>query len=224
MTSAEEAEVTSVPLKGIRRVAARRMVQAWAAPVFHLTIEVDMTAALAVGKQIPGATVTDVLLAAVARSLTASPGLNAHFADEVVALHAEVNLGLAVATDAGLTVPVIHGASRLTVPEVAERRKDLVGRARSGRLSMSDIEGGTFTLSSLGMLGVDRFDAILNPPQVGILAVGSTRQRPVAQDGQVLVRPVAEMTLTCDHRAVDGVMGATMLGRLRQELATVSHG
>jgi pyruvate dehydrogenase E2 component (dihydrolipoamide acetyltransferase) len=210
--------VTTVPLKGIRRVAARRMVEAWAAPVFHLNVSVDMTTALAVSRQAAGATVTDVLLLATARALQAHPGLNAHFADEAVTLHEAVNLGLAVATDAGLTVPVIHGVQSLSLTEIGERRKDVVTRARAGRLGMADIQGGTFSVSNLGMLRIDRFDAILNPPQVGILAVGSTTERPVVRDGQVTVRPMADLTLTCDHRAVDGATGAGMLARLRQHL------
>lgn len=212
-----DAGVTQVPLKGIRRIAARRMVTAWAAPVFHLTAEVDMTSALEVGRR-PGVTVTDVLLLATARALWANPGLNAHYADEVVTMHSVVNLGIAVTTDAGLTVPVVHGVEALTLSEVSERRKDVVTRARNGKLERKDVEGGTFTVSNLGMLGVDRFDAILNPPQVGILAVGSTRARVVVRDGEMLVRPVAELTLTCDHRAVDGATGAGLLGALREAL------
>jgi pyruvate dehydrogenase E2 component (dihydrolipoamide acetyltransferase) len=220
MTAVEEGapQVTQVPLKGIRRVAARRMVEAWAAPAFHLNVRVDMEAAVAVGRSVPGATVTDLLLSATARALQAAPALNAHYADEVVTLHRAVNLGLAIATDAGLMVAVVHGVDELSLAEIAERRKDLVTRARSGKLGRQDIEGGTFTVSNLGMRGIDRFDAILNPPQVGILAVGSTSQQAVVRDGEVVVRPVAELTLTCDHRAVDGATGAAMLSRLRAEL------
>jgi pyruvate dehydrogenase E2 component (dihydrolipoamide acetyltransferase) len=210
--------VTRVPLKGIRRVAARRMVTAWQAPVFHLTVEVDMSGVLDVGTRAPGSTVTDALLLATARALVAAPGLNAHYADEVVELNRAVNLGVAVATDAGLMVPVIHGVEELSLAEVAERRRDVVGRARSGGLSMKDVEGATFTVSNLGMLGIDRFDAILNPPQVGILAVGSTKPRPVVVGDTVQVRPIAEMTLTCDHRAVDGAAGARVLSALRAEV------
>jgi pyruvate dehydrogenase E2 component (dihydrolipoamide acetyltransferase) len=186
--------------------------------VFHLSADVDMTSALAVGRREPGATVTDALLLATARALQASPGLNAHYEDEVVTTYTAVNLGIAVATPAGLTVPVLHGVEALSLTEIRERRTELVVRAREGRLVRADVEAATFTVSNLGMLGVDRFDAILNPPQVGILAVGSTRQRPVVVDGQVQVRPVAELTLTCDHRAVDGATGAGLLSRLRQEL------
>ncbi len=219
MTAAvSEDGTTVVPLKGIRRTAARRMVKAWESPVFHLSADVDMTAALEVGRRQPGATVTDALLLATAQALVANPALNAHYADEVVTLHAAVNLGVAVATEAGLTVPVVHGVQDLSVSELCERRRDVVARARSGALAMADVSGATFTVSNLGMLGVDRFDAILNPPQVGILAVGATRERAVVRDGAVEVRPIAELTLTCDHRAVDGAAGAGLLAALRSAL------
>ena len=212
---------TSAPLKGIRRIAARRMVEAWQAPVFHLTVTVDMTHALGTGKRVPGATVTDGLIRACADALLAVPELNAHYADEIITTYDVVNIAIAVATDAGLTVPVVHNAHRLELPEIAERRKDVVQRARAGKLSMADYDGGTFTVSNLGMLGIDYFDAILNPPQVAILAVGATKPTPVVIDGAVAVRPLANFTLTCDHRAVDGAAGARLLGALRTRLESV---
>jgi pyruvate dehydrogenase E2 component (dihydrolipoamide acetyltransferase) len=211
---------TVTPLKGIRRTAARRMVAAWAVPVFHLTVEVDMTAALATKDRAPGATVTDALLAACTAALRAQPALNAHCADDAVTTFDRVNLGLAVATDAGLVVPVITDAGALDLPGLADARRDVVGRARAGQLKMADVSGGTFTVSNLGMLGIDRFDAILNVPQVAILAVGATRQRQVWNGGDPVWRPIAEMTLTCDHRAVDGATGAGFLGALRELLQT----
>lgn len=209
---------TVTPLKGIRRTAARRMVAAWAAPVFHLTVEVDMTRALGVKERQPGATVTDELLRACAAALAAHPSLNAHYADEVVTAFDEVNLGLAVATDAGLVVPVIHDAGALDLVGLASARRDITGRAREGKLQMADVSGGTFTVSNLGMMGIDRFDAILNVPQVAILAVGGTRHRHVWNDGDPVWRPVAELTLTCDHRVVDGAAGAGFLADLRAAL------
>lgn len=207
-----------VPLKGIRRTAARRMVAAWAAPVFHLQVGVDMTAALRTGKSVEGATVTDVLIMATAAALRAYPAMNATYADEVVTQYEQVNVGVAVATAAGLVVPVIHGVHGLSISDVAALRRDVVTRARTGALAMADVQGGSFTISNLGMFGIDRFDAILNTPQVGILAVGSTVERAVVADGQVVVRPVAELTLTCDHRAVDGATGAGFLAHIRAEL------
>jgi pyruvate dehydrogenase E2 component (dihydrolipoamide acetyltransferase) len=218
MTRTVELEGTTVPLKGIRRTAARRMVAAWAVPVFHLSVEVDMTAALATKHHTPGATVTDALLASCASALKTHPAVNAHCADEAVTVFDRVNLGLAVATDAGLVVPVIQDAGSLDLPGLAEARRDLVARARAGKLGMADVTGGTFTVSNLGMLGIDYFDAILNLPQVAILAVGATRQRQVWNGGDPAWRPITELTLTCDHRAVDGATGAAFLTAVRDLL------
>lgn len=206
---------TQTKLTGIRRTAARRMIAAWAAPVFHLTVEVDMTNALRTKESEPTATVTDALLAACATALRAHPALNAHYAAEVVTTFDTVHLGVAVATDAGLMVPVIHGADGLGLAGLAAARKDVVARARAGRLAMADVSGGTFTVSNLGMMGIDRFDAILNVPQVAILAVGSTRHRQVWNAGDPAWRPIAEFTLTCDHRAIDGATGAAFLAAVR---------
>jgi pyruvate dehydrogenase E2 component (dihydrolipoamide acetyltransferase) len=217
MTVTEQGAVTT-PLKGIRRTAARRMVAAWEAPVFHLEVEVDMTSALGVRERVEGATVTDALLQACARALIEHPALNAHYADEAVTTFERAHLGLAVATDAGLVVPVIHGADRLDLAGLADARRDVAVRAREGRLQMDDVTGGTFTVSNLGMMGIDRFDAILNVPQVAILAVGSTRHRQVWNDGDPVWRHTAQLTLTCDHRAVDGATGAAFLGTLRAHL------
>ena len=226
MTATEQAaameqatfEGVAKPLAGIRKIAARRMVEAWAAPVFHLSVNIDMSAVLAANLKAIGATVTDAILHASASALVAQPGMNAHFADNVVTTFSDVNIGLAVATEKGLTVPVLHRLQGATVTEIADRRKDVVTRARTGKLSMRDITDGTFTVSNLGMLGIDQFDAILNPPQVAILAVGSTAQTPVVVNGEVQVRPIASFTLTCDHRAVDGATGAALLTGIRDAL------
>jgi pyruvate dehydrogenase E2 component (dihydrolipoamide acetyltransferase) len=221
VTATEQAptfEGISKPLAGIRKIAARRMVQAWAAPVFHLSVNVDMSAVLAANLKAIGATVTDAILYASAGALVAQSGMNAHFADNVITTFTDVNIGLAVATDKGLTVPVLHRLQGATVTDIAGVRKDVVTRARTGKLSMRDISDGTFTVSNLGMLGIDQFDAILNPPQVAILAVGSTAQTPIVVDGEVQVRPIASFTLTCDHRAVDGATGAGLLSGIRDAL------
>jgi pyruvate dehydrogenase E2 component (dihydrolipoyllysine-residue acetyltransferase) len=217
-TSVAELTGVTTKLKGIRRTAARRMIAAWEAPVFHVSVEVDMSAALARKSATPGATVTDVLLAACARALSEHPALNAHYGDESITVFDRVNLGIAVATDAGLVVPVIHDVQELDVSGIASARREVVEKARTGKLSMADVTGGTFTVSNLGMLGVDYFDAILNIPQVAILAVGSTRQRQVWNDGDPAWRPISGMTLTCDHRAVDGAAGAGLVATLRRLL------
>lgn len=219
--TSEQLTGTVVPLKGIRRTAARRMVAAWEAPVFHLSVDVDMSSALTVRDRVEGATVTDALLLACAAALTAQPALNAHYGDETITTFDAVNLGMAVATEAGLVVPVIHGADAMELADVAAARRDITTRAREGRLQMADVTGGTFTVSNLGMMGVDSFDAILNVPQVAILAVGSTRHQQVWDDGEVAWRPLARMTLTCDHRAVDGATGAGFLAALRSRLESI---
>ena len=217
-TSVAELTGVTTKLKGIRRTAARRMIAAWEAPVFHVSIEVDMSAALARKGATPGATVTDVLLSACAQALSQHPALNAHYGDESITVFDRVNLGIAVATDAGLVVPVIHDVQDLDVSGIASARREVVEKARTGKLTMADVSGGTFTVSNLGMLGVDYFDAILNIPQVAILAVGSTRQRQVWNNGEPAWRPIAGMTLTCDHRAVDGATGAGLVATLRRLL------
>ena len=211
-------EGVSKPLAGIRKIAARRMVEAWAAPVFHLSVNVDMSTVLAANLKALGATVTDAILLACASALTKQPGMNAHFADNVVTTFSDINIGLAVATEKGLTVPVLHRLQGAGLADIAAARKDVVTKARTGKLAMRDISNGTFTVSNLGMLGIDAFDAILNPPQVAILAVGSTAQTPVVVDGEVKIRPLASFTLTCDHRAVDGATGAGLLTAIRDAL------
>lgn len=212
----------TTPLKGIRRTAARRMVAAWVAPVFHLSVEVDMSAALAAKTQTAGATVTDVLVASCAHALREHPALNAHFADEAITVFEQVNVGIAVATDAGLVVPVIHGVDQLDVAGIANARREVVNKARQGKLGMADVSGGTFTVSNLGMFGIDYFDAILNVPQVAILAVGGTRQQQIWNNGEPVWRPMSELSLTCDHRAIDGATGAGFLATLRQQLESAS--
>lgn len=213
----------SKPLAGIRKIAARRMVEAWAAPVFHLGVDVDMSAVLAADLKSIGGTVTDAILLACAGALAENPSLNAHFADNVVTTFEDVNIGLAVATEKGLTVPVLHRLQGVELAGIAGIRKDVVTRARSGKLSMADISDGTFTVSNLGMLGIDQFDAILNPPQVAILAIGSTKRVPVVVDDGVQARPIARFTLTCDHRAVDGATGAGLLTAIRTRLEAANQ-
>jgi len=217
--AAPEYPGVSKPLAGIRKIAARRMVEAWAAPVFHLGVDVDMSAVLAADLKAVGSTVTDAILQACAAALVEQPGMNAHFADNVSTTYADVYFDDAAATEKGLTVPVLHRVQGGSLSDIAGKRKDVVSRARIGKLSMKDISDGTFTVSNLGMLGIDEFDAILNPPQIGILAIGSTRKLPVAGDsGGVELRPISRFTLTCDHRAVDGATGAGLLAAIRRHL------
>ena len=202
------------------KLMVRAMNAAWAAPMFAVTVEVDMTAATA--RRSPGVTLTDVILADCAITLRDYPALNAHWQDGSVAEYDRVNLGLAVASEKGLTVPVIHGADGLSLEQIAHSRKTLVERVRAGRIGIAQVMGGTFTVSNLGMFGVTRFAAIINPPQVAILAVGGTIQRHVWNGGDPQWRPMAEFTLTSDHRAVDGARAAAFLDDLRRRLETAA--
>lgn len=205
-------------LKGMRRTAARRMIVAWEAPVFHITVEVDMTEAARAKEVVPGATVTDVIVQATAHALTVVPAVNVHVDGEAIVSFQRAHVGIAVATEKGLTVPIIHNADQLDLEEIAQRRRDIVGRARSGGLGRDDITGGTFTISNLGMLGVTRFDAIVNAPQAAILAVGATIRRNIWTEDGGSWRPIAEFTLTSDHRALDGAVAAEFLAALKSKL------
>ena len=209
-------EGRAVPLSKTARTMAKYMSQAWQAPMFGLTAEVDMSAASA--RRVEGTTLTDVIVEASARALQANPRLNAHFRDESVVFYDDCNVGLAVAAEKGLIVPVIHGAQKLSLAEIGARRRELIGKARNGGLKVPDVTGGTFTVSNLGMFDVTRFTAIINPPQVAILAVGSTVHRHVWNGGEPAWRPIAEFTLTSDHRAVDGAAAAAFLQTLKTTL------
>ncbi len=156
-------------------------------------------------------TFTDLLVKVVAAALREHPRLNASCNGGTITLNNEVHVGLAVATDDGLVVPVIHNADSLNVRAIAEQRQALVDRAQANRLRPEDIRGGTFTISNLGMYGVDVFNAIINAPQVAILAVGRIIERVIPVDGQPSVQPMMALTLSCDHRAVDGARGAQFL-------------
>jgi pyruvate dehydrogenase E2 component (dihydrolipoamide acetyltransferase) len=211
------AEVEVVPLTSLRRTIARRMTEAWQAPAFQISMSADMTRALAVRARLvelgdtPKPTISDLLTKVAAAALMRHRAVNAHFAGDSVRLFPTADIGIAVATDRGLVVPVIRGCERRTVAEIAAARADLVERARSGKLQQADLEGGTFTISNLGMYGVEQFVAVLNPPQAAILAVGASQETPVAVDGAVEIRPLMNLTLTCDHRTIDGATAADFL-------------
>jgi len=217
-------EVETRPLTSIRRTIARRLTEAWTVPVFQLTISVDMTRANALLAKLREAnpdvriTATDVLTRLSAAALMRHRDVNAQFTDDAILVFPSANVGIAVAAPQGLVVPVVKGAERLTIPQIATVRADLVARARDAKLRGEDLDGGTFTISNLGMFGVEQFIAVLNPPQAAILAVGSTDDRVVAVDGVPAVRPTMTLTLTCDHRAVDGAAGADFLRTLKASL------
>jgi pyruvate dehydrogenase E2 component (dihydrolipoamide acetyltransferase) len=222
--AAPPGEVEIVELTSIRKTIARRLTEAWEAPVFQLTATADASELVETRERLvelleedqTKPTVNDVLTRLVASALMRHRPVNAHFVDGTIHRHPTANVGIAVATPNGLVVPVIRQAERRSVQEIASVRADLVSRARAGKLQLVDLEDGTFTISNLGMYGIEQFIAVLNPPQVAILAVGSIEERPRALDGDVLVVPTMTMTLTCDHRAIDGSEGAEFLRTVKQ--------
>jgi pyruvate dehydrogenase E2 component (dihydrolipoamide acetyltransferase) len=214
-------EVESRPLSNIRKTIARRLTQAWTVPAFQLTVNVDMSRPNElVAKQRElnpdvRITITDVLTKLSAQALMRHRDMNVQYSDDALLVFPHADVGIAVAAPQGLVVPVVRAAERLTIAQIAEVRADLVGRARDGKLRAEDLEGGTFTISNLGMYEVDQFIAVLNPPQASILAVGSTRDQVVPRDGDLHIVPLMTMTITCDHRAVDGATGAEFLKTLK---------
>jgi pyruvate dehydrogenase E2 component (dihydrolipoamide acetyltransferase) len=202
----------------MRKTIARRLTEAWQAPVFQLGITVDMSRALPLRERLvelhgDGAkpTISDLITKICASALMRHRAVNALYKGDAVELHPTANIGIAVAVPNGLVVPVIPGCERKSIAEIAAVRAELVERARAGKLQQGDLDGGTFTISNLGMYGIERFIAVLNPPQAAILAVGSIEDKVVPVDGQPAVRPRMELTLTCDHRAIDGATGAEFL-------------
>lgn len=211
------------------RIMAQRLQQSWTTvPHFYLERDVN-AAALAQWRkalQVRSSakiTYTDLMVKAVAAALRKHPRINASWHNEQIVANHEINVGLAVAVEDGLLVPVVHGADRLGLSEIAGRRIDLVDKAQSGKLAPADLADGTFTISNLGMFGVERFNAIVNPPQAAILAVGAIVDRVVPVNGQPAVQPMMTLTLSCDHRIVDGARAAqflqTLVGYLEEPLS-----
>jgi pyruvate dehydrogenase E2 component (dihydrolipoamide acetyltransferase) len=221
-----QGEVERLELSNVRRTIARRLTEAWTVPVFQLTVSADMTRASALVKAHREAnpdvklTVTDILTKVCAQALLRHRPVNAAFTGDAILRFPTANVGIAAATPAGLIVPVIRSAERLSLAELAAARTDLVTRARDGKLKAADLEEGTFTISNLGMpqYGIEQFVAVLNPPQAAILAVGATEERAVVRAGQVEVLPMVTLTATFDHRAVDGADGAEFLHTVKTYL------
>ena len=216
--AAAPGEVELEPLTSLRKTIARRMTEAWQAPAFQLSITADMGRASELRERLvelhadgPKPTISDLLTKVCAAALMRHRAVNALYTEAGIELHPTANVGIAVAIPKGLVVPVIRSAERKTIPELAAERADLVSRAREGKLRQEDLDGGTFTISNLGMYGIEAFTAVLNPPQAAILAVGAVVEQPVIVDGELDVRPRMHLTLTCDHRSLDGATGAEFL-------------
>jgi pyruvate dehydrogenase E2 component (dihydrolipoamide acetyltransferase) len=194
------------------------------APHFYITMDIDMTAVtkLRIDWKEQGAdsapSINDIIVHACARALKDFPSLNSTFTEQGIKLHKDINIGMAVALEEGLVVPVVCNADRLSLRETAAKSRELIDKAQKKKLFPLDYEGGTFTVSNLGMLGVDSFIAIINPPQCAILAVGRVAPRVVAENDMFSIRPVLTATLSADHRVVDGAIAARFLQEIKRLL------
>lgn len=219
----------ALPMSRPWRIMAQRLQQSWTTvPHFYLERDVNASALGQWRKALQARssakiTYSDLMVKTVAAALRKHSRLNASWQNEQIIPNQEINVGLAVAVDDGLLVPVVHNADRLGLAEIAVRRIDLVEKAQSGKLPPADLANGTFTISNLGMFGVERFNAIVNPPQAAILAVGAIVDRVVPVNGQPAVQPMMTLTLSCDHRIVDGARAAqflqTLVGYLEDPLS-----
>jgi len=213
-----------VPLSSIRKTIAKRMTESKAtAPHFYVTVEVDMEPAIAFREQILNATelkisYTDILIKAAASALMGHPGVNATYLGESMRQHHFAHIGVAVALDEGLVTPVIRNCEQKRIDQINLELRDLVQRARNRKLKPEEYQGSTFTISNLGMFDVDDFVAIVNPPEGAILAVGSIVERPVVRNGKIRIGHTMKMTLSADHRIIDGAVAARFLQDLKKFL------
>ena len=212
----------TVQLTAMRRIVGERMSKSkQTAPHFYVGMDVDMTevnrrrteSKKRGQKLIPS--INDFILRSAAQALRDFPSLNAAFADRGIQIFSEINIGMAVALEEGLVVPVIRNADQLPLQEMAKQSRELAEKAQKKKLFPLDYEGGTFTVSNLGMLGVDSFVAIINPPQCAILAVGQVAARVVPRGEDIAIRPMMTMTLSADHRVVDGAIAARFLQEVK---------
>jgi pyruvate dehydrogenase E2 component (dihydrolipoamide acetyltransferase) len=205
----------------MRKVIAKRLSESkFTAPHYYLNIEVDMDNAMAsrsVINSLPDTKVSfnDMVIKAVAMALKKHPKVNSQWKDEATVLHHHVHIGVAVAVDEGLVVPVLKFADSLSLSQIGANVKDLASRSRSKKIQPSEMEGSTFTISNLGMFGIESFTSIINQPNSAILSVGAIVEKPVVKNGQIVVGNTMKLTLACDHRTVDGATGAEFLQTLR---------
>jgi pyruvate dehydrogenase E2 component (dihydrolipoamide acetyltransferase) len=220
--STDGAPFTDVPLSQLRKTIARRLSQSIGPiPTFYLTTEVDMERAWDARealKPLGKVSFNDIIIKAVAAALRQHPACNAWWQDDRIRYWHEVHVSMAVAIEDGLITPVIRHADRKPLREIAAESHDLAARARERRLTPEEYTGGTFSVSNLGMLDIDEFTAVINPPEAGILAVGRIVQKAVAHEGQLAVRRRLRLTMSCDHRVIDGATGAQFLQTLKTML------
>jgi len=221
-----------IPLVGIRKTTADRLSFSYRTAV-HVTVTMvmDMSEMVKLRKKLLPEiekkkhirmTYTDMLVKAVAKTLEEYPIVNSTLKDEEIKILEDINIGVAVDTKAGLIVPVIREANTKSLIDIALTTKELVEKARSGNLALDEITGGTFTITNLGMFGVDQGAPIINPPETGILGVGRIAQKPVVVDGKIVIRPMMNITLSFDHRVIDGALAARFLKTMKQKIESPS--
>ncbi len=220
-----DVEYGSIPVSQMRKVIARRLGESkFSAPHFYLTVEVNMDMAIEARKGInemnPGTKVSfnDMVVKASASALRLHPFVNASWLGESIEIHKEINIGVAVAIPEGLMVPVVRNVDTLNLAQINAQVKHLAGKAREKKLQPDEMQGNTFTISNLGMLGIEEFTAIINPPDACILAVGAIIQKPIVKNNEITIGNMMKLTLSCDHRIVDGAKGAEFLGTLKKNL------
>ena len=214
------------PASRMRQVIASRLAESIGPiPTFYLTVEIEMDNALAVRKQINATldeeskiSVNDIIVKAAAMALLRHPWVNASYQDKTVRFYEQADIGVAVAIDEGLITPVVRGANLKGLAEISAEIKDLAAKARDKKLQPEQYTGATFSISNLGMMGIKEFTAIINPPEAAIIAVGGSTPTPVVRDGQIVVRNIMNVTMSCDHRVVDGATGARFLQTFKQML------
>ena len=219
-----DVDFEDVPLTQMRKTIARRLVESIGpVPHFFLTVDVDMSRTVDARRRVNARlekegvriSINDIVLKAVAVALRRHPECNAHWGGDHVRRFNRVHLGVAVAIDDGLITPVVTDADRKGLSRIAREVRELASRAREKRLTPAEYTGATFSVSNLGMFGIHEFTGVINPPEAGILAVGAVADRPVAVDGAVRVRPQMKMTMSCDHRVIDGAQGSRFLATLQ---------
>jgi pyruvate dehydrogenase E2 component (dihydrolipoamide acetyltransferase) len=214
------------PTTQMRRTIASRLVTSIGpVPTFYLTIEIEMDKAIDLRKQINAAlpeekkvSINDVIVKTVASALMQHPQVNASYQDRTIRYFERADIGVAVAIPDGLITPIVRNANSKGIAQIAAEVKELAGRAREKKLKPEEFTGGTFSISNLGMFGIEEFTAIINPPEAGILAIGKSEPKPVVRDGEITVRNMMRVTMSCDHRVIDGATGAQFLKTLKQML------
>jgi pyruvate dehydrogenase E2 component (dihydrolipoamide acetyltransferase) len=223
----DNGEVEQIELKGMRKSIAQRLqASKQTAPHFRTVVDVDMEALELLRSKMNGSdskiklSINDFLIGAVGQALTACPEINIQFDGDIIKRFKSADVSVAVSIDGGLITPVVKDAGRISLSEISSRMKDLSARAKTGKLKPSEFLGGTFTISNLGMFGIKHFDAIVNPPQAAILAVGTIQTKPVVKNDQLAIGRVMTITLSSDHRVIDGALAAIFLKQLKQLLET----